>query len=203
MKDLVVLVPDKNVKFAIDGLLSRFDSLNINKINYEIFIHPLRDSGVYCYASEFLRSFIKLYSYALVFLDLEGSGQEKELPDMVAEKIKREIEINGWKNRGDVIVFNPELEIWVWVESLHTARALGWDNYQELKEWLVKKNVWTINTPKPKGPKEAMEDALKIKRIPRSSSLYLEIAQKVSLNKCQDGSFAKFREILSRWFPKK
>lgn len=202
MKDLVVLVPDKNARFGIDGILSRHESLNIRQISYEIFVHPLRDPGVYHHAANFLRPFSKQYSYALVFLDHEGSGQEKTPSDELANILKRDIENNGWPNRVEVIVFEPELEIWVWAESKHTAEALGWDNYLELKDWLIEQGVWEQNTSKPKRPKEAVEEGLKRKRIPRSSSIYHEIAQNVSFDRCQDKSFIKMRNILQQWFPK-
>lgn len=124
MKDLVVLVPDKDVRFGIDGLLSRYQSLNIRKISYEIFIHPMHDPGVYHEAANFLRQFSNQYSYALAFLDREGSGQQGSAEE-IAEHIKRDIERNGWPDKAEVVVFDPELEIWIWIESQHTAKALG------------------------------------------------------------------------------
>lgn len=199
MKDLVILVPDKNVQFGIDGLLSRRESLNIKQFSYEIFIHPGRDPGVYNYAADFLRPFSNQYSYALVFLDREGSGPVGSV-DEISKKIKKEIERNGWQNRVEVVVFDPELEIWVWTESPHTAEALGWNSYPELKAWLIQQGLWKQDTSKPERPKEAVEISLKGKQIPRSSSIYLEIAQKVTLNKCQDLAFKKFRGILQEWF---
>ncbi len=200
MKDLVILVPDKNVQFGIDGLLSRYESLNIKRISYEIFVHPYRDPGVYHYAVDFLRPYSSQYSYALVFLDREGSGQEGSV-DEISKKIKKDIEKSGWQNRVEVIVFDPELEIWVWAESPHTAEALGWNSYPELKAWLIQQGLWKQDTSKPERPKEAVEMSLKEKRLPRSSSIYLEIAQKVTLSKCQDQAFKKFRDILQEWFP--
>ncbi len=201
MKDLVILVPDKNVKFAIDGLLSRYDSLQIKQISYDIFIHPHHDPGIYHQAVKILQPLIKDYHFALVFLDHEGSGQEKISSAEIVRKIHGELERNGWLHRVEVIVFNPEVEIWVWTESPHTAAALGWNSYSELKAWLIQNEIWKQNTPKPERPKKALEMSLKIKRIPRSSSIYQEIARKVSLNKCQDDSFSNFRNILQKWFP--
>lgn len=201
MKDLVVLGPDKNVKFGIDGLLFRFESLNIKQISYEIFVHPLRDPGVYHDAANFLRPFSSGYLYALVFLDHEGSGQEHKQPDDIALEIKTGIERSGWQNRVEVIVFVPELENWVWTDSLHTSEALGWDSYSELKNWLMEEGMWKQNVSKPNRPKKAMEMALKRTRIPRSSSIYMEVAQRVSLDRCQDQSFRNLRNILQRWFP--
>ncbi len=120
----------------------------------------------------------------------------------MAGKIKEEIQRNGWPDRVEVIVFDPELESWVWAKSPYTAGALGWSDYSELKNWLITQRLWEENTPKPKRPKEAVEVSLKIKRIPRSSSIYLEIAQNVSLERCHDQSFRNLKEILQKWFPK-
>lgn len=202
MKDLIVLAPDKNVKFGIDGLLTRNESLNIREIFYEIFVHPLHDPGVYKNAASFLRPFLRQFSYALVFLGHEGSGRERTPSDEITRTVKRDMALNGWENRGEAIVFTPEFEIWVWTESIHTAKALGWDNYLELKNWLIKEGVWEQNTSKPGRPKEAVEKSLKTKRIPRSSSIYYEIAKKVTLDRCQDNSFRNLGDILQKWFPK-
>ena len=203
MKDLVVLVADKNMKFGIDAILSRHDSLNIRNIFYDSFVHPLRDPGVYDKAGDFLRQFLREYSYALVFLDYEGSGQEQRSSHEIASKMKTGLEENGWQDRVEVIVFDPELEIWIWTESPHTADALGWDNYSELKDWLTQQGIWQQNLPKPERPKEAMEKVLREKRIPRSSSIYREIAQNVSLDRCQDTSFTNLKNVLQQWFPRK
>lgn len=202
MKDLVILAPDKNVQYGIDGLLSRRGSLGLKLFSYDIFVHPLHDPGVYRDAVNFLRPFTNQYSYALVFLDHEGSGQESKNPDLIAQEIKTTIEINGWPNRVEVIVFDPELEIWVWIKSAHTAKTLGWADFLELKNWLNAQGLWGKNSTKPDKPKEALEISLRKKGIPRSSSIYREIAQKVSLDECQDPSFRSFREILSKWFSK-
>jgi hypothetical protein len=203
MKDLIVLVPDKNVQFGMEGLLSRFRPLNMKQISYEIFVHPLHDPGVYHDAAKFLRSFSNQYLYALVFLDREGSGREKDPSEKIAGKVKREIERNGWPDRGEVIVFDPEMETWIWTESTDVAKALGWDDYSELKTWLMQREVnWRQNALKPERPKEAVELSLKRKGIPRSSSIYREIANNVDFNRCQDNSFREFRGILQKWFPK-
>lgn len=203
MKDLIILAPDKNVRFGMEALLSRSRSLNIKEISYEIFVHPLHDPGVYHDAANFLRPFSNQYLYALVSLDREGSGQERKTADDIAGKIKREIERNGWQDRGEVIVFDPEVEIWIWTESRKTAKVFGWNDYSELKTWLMQQEVeWKQNTLKPERPKEAMERSLKVKGIPRSSSIYREIAKNVDFNRCQDKEFNKLRETLQKWFPK-
>ena len=57
MKNLVVLVPDKNTKFVLQGLLPRHQSFGIKEIQYDIFVHPHRDPGVYHNAVNFLQTF--------------------------------------------------------------------------------------------------------------------------------------------------
>jgi len=201
VKDLIVLVADKNAKFGIENLLSRIESLGIRKISYETYVHPRHDPGIIHEAAEFLRQFSRDCSYALVLLDHEGSGQENIPCDEVASKLKRDIELCGWQDRVEVIVFNPELENWAWAESRHVAEAFGWNNYPDIKNWLKEHGVWEENALKPKKPKEALELSLKKSGIPRSSSIYQEIAQRVTLSNCQDQSFIKFKMILRGWFP--
>ncbi|MGQ9859519.1 MAG: hypothetical protein ACUVS3_12650 [Thermodesulfobacteriota bacterium] len=72
MKDLVVLVPDKNTEAAMKALLEhRQHALGIRPITFDIFVHPRRDPGVYHEAEEFLRPLQSQYRYALVlFLTL-------------------------------------------------------------------------------------------------------------------------------------
>jgi hypothetical protein len=204
-KDLIALVPDKNIKFGIKGLLSRPQSLNIRALsheNYDIYIHPFRDPGVYHDAPNFLRQFSREYSYALVLLDHEGSGQEETLPGDLANRLRQSVERNGWPGRVEVIIFDPEFEIWVWADSPHVSTALGWDSFGQLRDWLVAQGVWQRGYSKPQKPKRAVEMALKEKRVQRSSSIYLEIAQNVSLRRCRAQSFQDFKNILQRWFPR-
>lgn len=202
MKDLIVLVPDRNTQYGIGGLFSRYQALNIREISYKIVVHPLHDPGVYNDAANFLRPFSTQYSYTLVFLDYEGSGQEEKIvPGKMAKKIKKEIEQNGWLRRVEVIVFEPELEKWVWIESSYTAKSLGWSDYSELKKWLTVQKLWEENTPKPKRPKEALERCLEKVHVPRSSSIYLKIAHQVNFNRCQDSSFGELKCVLQKWFP--
>lgn len=209
MKDLIVLVADGNMRSGIESLLDRKESLGIRQISYDIGVHRGRDPGIYKGAVDYLRLLSNQYSYALVFLDYEGSGQEKKQSLKIANEIKGKLERNSWKDRAEVIVIEPEFDIWVWAESPHTAKALGWDNYSELRKWLFSRGFWEEDALKPSRPKEALEEALKErnlkageKGIPRSSSIYGDIAKKVSLHRCKVPSFLKFREILQKWFPK-
>ena len=204
MKDLIVLVADVSMRSGIESLLERKESLGIRQISYNIGVHQGRDSGIYKGAVDYLRLLSDQYSYTIVFLDHEGSGQEKKQSLKIANEIKGKLERNGWKDRAEVIVFEPEFEIWIWAESHHTAEALGWNNYSELKNWLIHKGFWLECSSKPLRPKEALIEAFKEKKekgIRFSSSIYKEIADKVSLHRCKDPSFQKLKSILQKWFP--
>jgi hypothetical protein len=53
---------------------------------------------------------------------------------------------------------------------------------------------------KPKRPKEALEQALRLARKSRSSSIFRQLAQRVSVKRCTDPAFLKFKATLQRWF---
>lgn len=102
-----------------------------------------------------------------------------------------------------VIVFDPELEIWLWVDSYFITQILGWDNFHELKSRLIAEGLWEKGKAKPNKPKECMELACKEKRIPRSSSIFKKIAENIPMkmiHACQDASFRRFIETLEKWF---
>lgn len=200
MKDLIVLVPDKNIKFGLEALLRRTQSLKIRPIEFDIFIHPERDPGIYNDAHNFLRGFIDKYKYSIIFMDYEGCGQETKNVVELHNEVKSNLEKNGWKNRCEVIVLNPEVEVWLWVDSHHFYSFFDFNDYEELKEFLMKNGKWGRKQNKPDKPKEAFEYLLWIKRIPRSSSLYKSFAEKINFDKCSLDSFISFKAIIKNWF---
>lgn len=208
-KDLIILVADMDAYWGIDSLLQRNTTLKIKSITYDIKKHPYRDNGVYTNAQDFLRPFHNNYSYALVFLDFEGCGQEhKKTPLQIATDLKSRIEANGWRERVEVIVFTPELENWIWSsqENPPLTKILQFNSYQEIRDFLQTKKFWDPDAPKPVRPKEAFEELLKLKKIPRSPALYQDIGSKVPqpiITHCQDPAFQAFLTIIQRWFPRK
>ncbi len=201
MKDLVILVPDKNMELGVTSLLYRHHAIGIREISFDIYCHPQRDPGIYHHSVEFLRQYIRMYDFALIFLDYEGSGKEHKLPDRVKNELKAKLERNGWRSRVEVILIVPELEIWIWVESDEVAKILGWNRYSEIQRRLLKWKLLQPGNVKPRTPKEAFEKLLFEKGIPRSSSIYSEIASKVDIHQCQDDNFSNLMGTLRRWFP--
>jgi hypothetical protein len=198
MKDLIVLVPDKNMEFSVKALLNRTDSLRIRSITYDIKVHPHRDPGVYNDAHDFLRLFIGRFSNALVMLDKEGCGRN-ESTNTITNNVQSRLDISGWWNRSKVIVIDPELEIWVWSMSPQVAACIGWE-HNDLRNWLRSEGNIREDTAKPDKPKEVFEKALRFKGKARSSSIFAKLAERVGLNHCSDSAFLVFKDTLQNWF---
>ncbi len=190
-----MLVPDETVRKVIEALLERPQSLGISSVPQDqrkIIIDRQRDPGVYSRAHNFLRSNIQSYQYALVVFDREGCGQENRAAEELQQEVKDRLEQNGWKGRCEIVVIDPELEVWVWTRSRHVADVLR-ITPEELDELL--------SEGKPVRPKETLEEILQRNRIPRSSDLYERLARQVSLRGCTDPAFQLLCETLRRWFP--
>ena len=204
LKELIVLVADKNTQFTLEGLLTRHQTFGMRALREEdvdIYMHPRRDPGVYKEAAAFLRPYQNQYDYALVFLDREGSGQEQKAASDIADDIKQDLVRTGWTNRAEVIVFDPELEIWAWVNSPCLATHTGWEDLRSLRNFVKNREFWEEEALKPSRPKEAFETLLREKRIPRSSAIYRKIAADVNFRDCVDPAFAKLKSVLKQWFP--
>ncbi len=206
MKDICFYVADNDMRQGIEGLIYKlFPEKKLSEF-CDFVVESQHDAGIYNKAGSFLRKFLQQYRYVMVFLDREGSGQERKTCEEIERRIKEEIVYNGWgEDTVQVIVFDPELEIWLWVESESISQELGWDSYQELKENLIEERLWDKKEAKPRRAKEAMEFALKEKGRPRSSSIYKKIAKSITTEifcQCQDNSFRKFVATLERWYDK-
>lgn len=200
VKDLIVLAADKNMESAIRGILSRPKNLGIKTIEADIYRHPQKDPGCRTDGVSFLNSFSGQYHYALLIFDFEGCGDEST-PVSVQEINLREGLSHAWGNRSEVIIIEPELDIWVWSDSPHVEQSIGWkDRPKSMRSWLQDQGFLVEGVLKPERPKEALEVVLRSLRKPRSSALYEELAKKVSLQRCNDGSFMKFKNTLHNWF---
>ncbi len=201
MKDLIVLVADKNMEFLMKGLLPRIHLVEgIHEFTFDLRVHPLRDPGVYNNASEFLRPLNGLYKYAIAMLDLHGSGKEQYSREAIEKNISESLEKSGWESRSTVICIDPELENWIWVKESVMEQAIAWQNNSTLFEWLDNKGLKKRSEVKPSKPKEAFESAIRACNTPRSSSLYEAIANNASYRSCEDPAFVKLRAHLIKWF---
>ena len=202
-KDLIVLVADRNMKYAVSGLLSRPKAIGIREIIPDIYVNQWRDSGCLLHSCDFMRPFANQFNHALVMLDHEGCGQEQKKSRIELEsRIESQLANAGWDDRAAAIVIDPELENWVWSDSPHVDSVLGWEGKDpDLRSWLTTQGFLNDSQGKPVPPKKAMEEALRKVQKPRSSALFLQLAQRVSIDRCADPAFIKLRTILASWFP--
>jgi hypothetical protein len=204
MKDLIILVADQNMRDCIEGLIPKLPHvLGTSPINYDIFVHLNRDPGCRTQSHEFLKSFQNQYHYGLVIFDKEGCGKESLSREELEATVEELLTNVGWKDRAKVIVIEPELENWIWVRSAQLSEIINWENVDSLYQWLIDKEYLTNESPKPKHPKEAFEAALYISKKRRSSSIYKQIASRVSFKNCTDQSFLKFIQCMKDWFENK
>ena len=149
-----------------------------------------------------MSDFSDQYHHGLLMFDHEGSGREQTDPQELQKALNEEFTNSAWGDRAKTIILSPELEMWVWSDSPHVSRVAGWeDGNRQLRSWLIEQEYLQEGEAKPTRPKEAFEAALHQSRTPRSSSLYLQLAQNVSFERCSDTAFLEFKRIMQDWFP--
>ncbi len=201
MKDLVLLVADKNAQFALKGALGRPEALGIRPIEFEFRVHPGRDGGARKSGPEVLALERRRFQHALLVLDFEGCGTD--LPDATALEAQLDAGLSAhWKGAAKSIAIEPELDVWVWGADNAVEAAIEWPTGKSVRDWLRERDFAFEANGKPKRPKEALEAALRLPDLPRSSALYQTIAEKISLRRCGDEAFIRLRQQLIEWFPK-
>ncbi len=70
-----------------------------------------------------------------------------------------------------------------------------------LRAWLMETGQWPAGQTKPTDPKRALEMALRQKHRPRSSAIYRNLAQNVSLRDHREPAFLRLTTTLQSWFP--
>ena len=201
-KDLVVLVADKDIDYGLRGLLSRPRALGIRPITFDTYIHHRRDPACAVDSHNFLRPFLHSFRHAVVVFDRIGSGREVLSADNLSGEVRLALETNGWNGRAEVIVLDPELEIWVFSPSPHVEACLGWPRrLGGLRRWLEGQGLWAREDTKPNNSREALERALRKIGRPRSASLYQCLGRRVGLRACSDPALQKLRITLAEWFP--
>ena len=206
MRDLILLVPDVAIEKTVCTILQhRQKSLGIRKLSFDRIVHPGRDGGVRKNAHELLRSHPGNYDNAIVIFDYHGCGEEDEktAPQIEADVMSR-LTRTGWNDtNARVVVIEPELESWVWGNSPWVARAVGWQggDTNNLKAHVEELGFQFNPLGKLEKPKEALEKILYETSIPRSASIYQQIAEKASWRSCKERSFLRLTQFLRERFP--
>ncbi len=207
MRDCIFLLADKNMEAAFIGFFTRPQfhmTLGIREFEFDpqqdIIVEPGNDPGVYTRAHQLISPYLRTHRYAVVVLDnaWEGSpGVEK-----IHSNIKTNLITTGWdKENCVVIVIDPELETWILQDNQNVADAFRFKQDVSLRQWLQNKGLWNNTDTKSVDPKKAVEAALKVSRIPRSSAIYKNITGQVSVKRCVDPAFHSLCSIMQQWFP--
>jgi hypothetical protein len=201
-KDLVVLVADGTMEFALTGILNRPESIGVRPISYQLYVHLHHDPGCLRESHDFLRPFTGQFHRALVVFDKDGCGREDCSREQLEAEVYSRLSECGWGERAAALVIDPEIEAWVWSDSPHVETILGWQvQSQSLSSWLKDRGYLDARSVKPQKPKEAMKEALRLAKKPFSSAIHRELAEKVSFERCQDVAFLRLKSILRQWFP--
>lgn len=199
MVDLLLVVADKNMQFALRGGLNRPEALGLRRISTEFIIHPNRDGGVRKDGPELAALKRKTASRAALLLDYEGCGERG--PALGLEQALDDRLSPTWGDSAKSFVIEPEVDIWMWGSDNALQTVLGWTDRPMIRDWLLIRGFQFNVNGKPHRPKEALEALLKELRKPRSSSYYQDITSRISLQNCQDAAFQRLRERLQLWFP--
>ena len=202
-RDLIVLVPDADMEFAIRSVLRRADALKTRPIKFDVHRHLQRDAGCRSDCHNYLRLYLDDYQHAVVLFDHEGSGEETLARGRLERKVEDILGRNGWNDRAAVVVIDPELEAWVWSDSPVVDEVLGWrGRTPPLRKWIRSQAEfsWSKTAGKPGRPKEALDAALRLAGKQHSPSVFEDLGARVSVDRCVDRAFGKPKKVLTRWF---
>ena len=203
-KDLLVVAADKQIQRTIETLLShRSQALRIQQIKVDVLRHPQKDSGCRTASEILLDPSRNQYRKMVVIFDYDGSGENSLVPEDLESSLESRYESRGWDlDSVAFIVIHPELEAWMFGATYgQLQHAVGWSQPEGAKDWLLERGLLADGEIKPQDPKAAVTAMLRLVKKPLASEVFVELAQCVSLARCQDRAFRKFRTTLQRWFP--
>ena len=199
MRDIVLLVPDKNAEFTVRGALGRHQSLGIRPIDFDVIVDPGRDGGVRRRGAQILAVERNQFRHAALILDYEGSGATVSAVELEAN-LDAALS-DRWGSGAKAIVIEPELDVWMWGAETHVREVVGWYHPPGIRDWLRSQHFEFDAQGKPLRPKEALEAVCRQAQVPRSSAQYQDLARRISLSRCRDTAFLRLRDALTTWFP--
>jgi len=212
-RDCLFLVADSAMGNVVDGFLSKghFEGrIGCRQFEFDFDKDVLEapklgmgaDGGIYKHCHRMLQENGYMESHRrLVVLCDQQFGSEVPAAEVRTEILDR-IQKNGWgDDKADVVVIDPELEIWIWQDSPHVQKAIGFNGPGSLRELLREDGSWPDGRIKPSEPKELFRQLCHRYKTPFSSALYRDVAENVSALGCSDPAFKQLLHTLCRWFP--
>jgi hypothetical protein len=162
------------------------------------------DQALWKSAHEYLDPFRETYERAVIVIDeyFDPSPGAAQIRADVSENMR----MSGWdEERFEVVVIEPMLEAWLWMESDHVAKAFGLEgDYTKLREVLIAEKLWEADQPKPSQLKAARDRAAALGKSKSGRAIFRNVFNAVSsraLNRCVEPGFVQLRRILQTWFP--
>jgi hypothetical protein len=212
-RDCLFFVADNAMADVIDAFLSRgFLETRIGcrdfrfNINEDMLIGTAMggysDGGMHMHCHALLQEsgYLNSHNRVVVMFDKKFGG-ERPASEVREEALGR-LRANGWAgDTADVVVIDPELEVWIWQDSPHVHETVGHAGERSLRDELKNETEWPDGFQKPLQPKALFREVCKRNRKGYSSSLYRDIVKKVSVKNCSDPAFQQLAFTLRRWFP--
>lgn len=208
-RDCMFYVADLNMMETFKGFLTRpqfHQSLGCAAFAFD----PLTDikhaagiaDSLHTQAGFLLRDFQSTHKRLVVAQDCDFDGSPGQAT--IKENLMQQLTSVGWATEDFIVLaIDPELEQWIWQDSIHVETALKHRSPPSLREALQQQGLWPADKPKPSNPKETLEAIVFNNKIRRSSAIYGEIARKVSVKHCVDPEFQRLVTQLRDWFPAK
>jgi hypothetical protein len=161
------------------------------------------DQGLWKGASANLATHRKTHERAVVIIDehfdpYPGAAQ-------IQQDMTRDLVDAGWdRDRFEVMVIEPMLEAWLWMESDHVATAFGLTRFADLRASLVDQGLWDEGAAKPRELKRARDFAARLGGRKTGGPIFKSVFGALSsraLDHCTEPGFVLLRETLQRWFP--
>jgi hypothetical protein len=115
MRDCVFWVADKNMEATVQGFLGRpqfHRSLGCAPFDFDLFVDPHRDPGVFSRAHTSITGLRNSYQHAVVMLDCAWEGSPGQAA--IKQQLTPRIAAAGWDPaRFLVVAIDPELEAWI------------------------------------------------------------------------------------------
>ena len=164
MKDLVILAADKDLEFALRGMLSRPEALGIRPVeaNTDIFVEPEHDPACALRGVDFLDNLSGQYRYGLLIFDHKGSGKEATVPQELQKSLNAEFVSSTWgrtsqSNRAVAGVRDMDLER---LSAHRRGSRMEKTAILSFDPWLIEQDYLQEGEAKPAWPKEAFRSSL-------------------------------------------